>query len=122
MAGTLCIIDDDHNAVAALKEFLVGEGFRVETAFDGTSGIELVRQCTPDVILLDLVLPDASGFKIAQTIQDLPGLGSIPIIAISLKREDVDKHIAAKSGFIEYIEKPLDYQRLIFVLNDVLPR
>jgi len=119
-AKKIFIIDDDHNSVAALKEFLLVAGYEVNAAFDGKEGLEKIKIYLPDLILLDLVLPDQSGFRIAQEIRDMPEYANIPIIAISLKREEVDKHIAAKSGIADYIEKPIDYQKLLFSIKDIL--
>jgi len=83
-------------------------------------GIEKLKIEKPDCVLLDLMLPDESGFKVAQDIKNLPEFINIPIIATSLKHEAIDKHIAAKSGITVYAEKPLDYQRLLFDIKDVL--
>jgi two-component system phosphate regulon response regulator PhoB len=117
---TVYIIDDDRNIVRALKEILEKEGFVVFSSENGEEGIARIKEIKPELILLDLVLPDQSGFKIAQEIKSIPQCRDIPIIAISLKKEDVDKHIAAMSGIADYLEKPLDYQRLLFVMKNIL--
>jgi DNA-binding response OmpR family regulator len=119
---TVLIIDDDHNVVRDIKDFLELEqlGYKVISAFDGETGLKRAQEIKPDLILLDLVLPGHSGFKIAQEIKALPECVNIPIIAISLKREDIDKHVALKSGAAEYIEKPIDHDKLLFHLQDIL--
>jgi len=120
MGKKILIIDDDYNTVKKTKEELLKAGFTVLAAYSAKEGIEKVKEEAPDCILLDLVLPDESGFKVAQDIRSLPEFKDTPIIATSLKHEEVDKHIAAKSGITVYIEKPIDYQRLLFDIKDVL--
>ena len=116
------IIDDDHNVIREIKDFLEIEqtGYRVISAYDGETGLNCVRENKPDLILLDLVLPGQSGFKIAQEIKALPQCAAIPIIAISLKKEDIDKHVALKSGATEYLEKPVELDKLLYHLKDIL--
>jgi DNA-binding response OmpR family regulator len=120
MGEKVLIIDDDYNIVKKSKEELLKAGYIVIVAYSAKEGLEKVKEEKPDCILLDLVLPDESGFKVAQDIRSLPEFKEIPIIATSLKHEEVDKHIAAKSGITVYAEKPIDYQRLLFDIKDVL--
>ena len=116
----ILIIDDDYNIAKKSKEELLKAGYEVVVAYSAKEGIEKLKIEKPDCILLDLVLPDESGFKVAQDIKNLPEFINTPIIATSLKHEEIDKHIAAKSGITVYVEKPLDYPRLLFNIKDVL--
>jgi CheY-like chemotaxis protein len=116
----IMVIDDDPNNIREIRDVLEPRGYLVIFASDGPSGIEKIKNQGPDLILLDLVLPGQSGFKIAQEIRSIPVSKDIPIIAISLKREDIDKHIAAQSGIAEYVEKPINYDRLLYHIKDIL--
>ena len=120
MPKKILVIDDDYNIAKQSKEELLAAGYLVVVAYSAKEGIEKLKAEKPDCILLDLVLPDESGFKVAQDIRALPEFDHIPIIAASLKHENIDKHIAAKSGITVYVEKPIDYQRLLFDIKDVL--
>lgn len=120
MLKKVLIIDDDYNIAKKSKEELVKAGYEVVIAYSAKEGIEKLQVEKPDCVLLDLVLPDESGFKVAQDIKSLPEFIDTPIIATSLKHEEIDKHIAAKSGITVYVEKPIDYQRLLFDIKDVL--
>ncbi len=120
MPKKILIIDDDYNIAKENKEALLKAGYQVVTAYSAKEGIEKLKAEKPDCVLLDLVLPDESGFKVAQDIKNLPEFIDTPIIATSLKHEEIDKHIAAKSGITVYVEKPIDYQRLLFDIKDVL--
>ena len=120
MPKKILVIDDDFNIAKKSKEELIKAGYLVVIAYNAKEGIEKLITEKPDCVLLDLVLPDESGFKVAQDIKALPEFADTPIIATSLKHEEVDKHIAAKSGITVYVEKPIDYQRLLFDIKDVL--
>ena len=102
------------------KYALEEAGYDIWLAQDGANGLDKLKKFKPDLILLDLVLPDQSGFKVAQEIRSRDEYRHIPIVAISLKKEEVDKHVAAKSGIVEYIEKPIDIQRLLYCISDIL--
>ena len=120
MPKKILIVDDDYNIAKKSKEELLKAGYDVVVAYSAKEGLEKLKVEKPDCILLDLVLPDESGFRVAQDIRNLPEFIDTPIIATSLKHEEIDKHIAAKSGITVYVEKPLDYQRLLFQIKDVL--
>jgi len=120
MKKRILIIDDDYNGAKEIKEVLGENGFEAVCAYNSEEGFARLKESFFDLILLDLVLPDASGFKIAQKIKENPGYRKIPIIAISLKRENIDKHIASKVGIIDYLEKPLEPAKLLFRIKDIL--
>ena len=116
----ILIIDDDCNNVTAVKEVLEKAGFSVRYAHTAEEGLQRIKEKTPDLILLDLVLPDESGFKACHQIKEISETKDTPIIAISLKTEEIDKHIAAKCGIADYLEKPLNYQKLIYTIKNLL--
>lgn len=116
----ILVIDDDPNSVREIKDIFEPIGYEVCFALDAEDGLKKIKSQRPNLILLDLVLPDQSGFKVAQEIKSDPRLKDIPIIAISLKRDDIDKHIAAKSGASEYFEKPVDYDKLTYTVKEIL--
>lgn len=120
MSKKILVIDDDYTIAKKSKEELLKAGYTVVVAYSAKEGMEKLKAEKPDCVLLDLVLPDESGFKIAQDIKALPEFANTPIIAVSLKHEEVDKHIAAKSGVTFYLEKPIDYSRLLFDIKDAL--
>jgi DNA-binding response OmpR family regulator len=120
MPKKILIIDDDYNIAKVSKAELLKAGYEVAVAYSAKEGMEKLKAEKPDCVLLDLVLPDESGFKVAQDIKSLPEFINTPIIATSLKHDEIDKHIAAKRGITVYVEKPIDYERLLFDIKDVL--
>lgn len=115
----ILIIDDDQAIAADMREILTASGYDVYAAVDGQEGIGMLKRIRPQLVLLDLVLPDLSGFQVAQKIKSIRKYRDIPLVAVSLKKDAIDKHIAAKSGFLAYIEKPIDTQILLFQVNDI---
>ncbi len=116
----ILIIDDDPQIVESAKTMLQESGYIIWMANDAEEALRKIKDFNPDLILLDLVLPDQSGFKVAQKLKSLALYQNIPIIAISLKTEDIDKHIAVKSGIAVYLEKPIDNARLLYYIRDIL--
>jgi len=116
----ILIVEDEPEIIKGVPELLKESGYLVWMANNAVEALEKLKAFNPDLILLDLVLPDQSGFKIAQKIKTLPKYANIPIIAISLKNEPIDKHIAIKSGIMDYMEKPLDTQRLLYHIKTIL--
>ncbi len=122
MGKRILIIDDDPTTCQETKKLLNQGDYEVLSAANGQEGLRKLRIIKHDLILLDLVLPDQSGFKIAQQLKNIPMCENIPIIAVSLKKEDIDKHVALKSGIMEYVEKPIDYARLLHLMHEALQK
>lgn len=116
----ILIIEDEPEIIKGTPELLREEGYLVWMANNAAEAMEKLKAFNPDLILLDLVLPDQSGFKIAKRIKSMAKYQNIPIIAVSLKTEPIDKHIAVKSGVAAYIEKPIDNLRLLYYIRDML--
>ena len=119
-SGKILIIDDDRDIVQETQDILVKAGYAVCCASDSDEAFKRLRSFLPDLILLDLVLPGESGFRIAQRIKSIERYKNIPIIAVSFKKDAIDKHIAAKNGAVQYLEKPIDQKRLLFCIRDIL--
>ena len=87
---TILVIDDDESQVVALEYRLQQQGFRVQTAYTGRQAIELARDVEPDLILLDLRLPDIEGFDVCAELADTPNTCCIPVIILSaMERPDI---------------------------------
>lgn len=120
MLGKILIIDDDQDIIEETQEILVKAGYAVSCANSSEDAFKRLRSFLPDLILLDLVLPDESGFRVAQKIKASEKYKNIPIVATSFKKDAIDKHIAAKNGVVQYLEKPLGKERLLFCIHDIL--
>jgi DNA-binding response OmpR family regulator len=116
-AEKILIIDDDPAMVKSTRQVLEEAGYNVYSMNTGEGVVERLKLLNPALVILDLVLPGESGFQIAREIMKYK---NIPIIMMSLKKEDIDKHVAAVSGAIEYLEKPVEAEELLYHVKDVL--
>lgn len=108
MPRKAALIEDNENNRYLLTLLLEQAGFEVVVAEDGKSGVDLARRETPDVILLDIQMPEMDGYEVAAAIKNDPILANIPIVGVSSFAMPGDRDKALRSGFAGYIEKPVD--------------
>ena len=106
------VVDDNHDAADTLAELLQMLGSEVAVAHDGASAVARTAQFKPDVVLLDIGLPDINGYEVARRIRALEGLHRPRLIALTGWGQEEDKKLAAQAGFDEHWTKPVDPQRL----------
>ena len=105
----MLVIEDDKVAFDLLGRFLAKEGLRVTAARTGADGLQQARQLKPQLITLDVVLPDRNGFEVLEQIQSDPVLRQIPVFVISM----VDNASRGLNlGAVEYMTKPINWRRL----------
>lgn len=104
---SIAIIDDDVYIGNMLEEILKKEGYRVLRAYSGTEALYLLAQNTPDLVLLDLMLPGLSGEEV------LPQIQGIPVIVLSAKVDVQDKVNLLLGGAVDYVTKPFDTKELL---------
>ena len=116
----ILVIDDDPVAVKDVKGILDAAGYQVYSVNTAEGVSERLKEVNPDLIILDLVLPHESGFRVAKEIKSTIEYKDIPIIIVSLRKDDIDKHVAVLTGAIEYLEKPVNPQDLLYHVKDIL--
>lgn len=107
MNKQIMIVDDDMNIGNMLEEVLVKENYQVFRAYSGTEALMLLDKATPDLILLDLMLPGLSGEEV------LPKINNIPVIVMSAKTAVSDKVGVLLSGAADYVTKPFEIKELL---------
>ena len=107
MARVLIVDDSERNRKLA-RDVLRAAGFDTLEAGGGAAAIELAAKELPDVILLDLRLPDADGTEVARKLKDLSRTASIPVVALSASPGGTDADWLRAAGFAGYLEKPID--------------
>jgi CheY-like chemotaxis protein len=127
MAKKVLIVDDEPDAVDFSKEVLEGEGYVVVTASDGSRGLAAMRRENPDLVVLDVQMPDMDGFEVFQEMKKDESLKSIPVVMLTGIREKVGIGFSADEMKdymgerpTEYIEKPIDPARLRDAVNKIL--
>jgi DNA-binding response OmpR family regulator len=114
-AKKVLVVDDDPVVIRLVKELLKAQGFLVETAKDGIDAMLMVQNNKPDLIILDIMMPELNGYDVLKTLKFNEDYKKIPIILLTSREQELDKRISQMMG-IDYLQKPLD--REIF-LNKV---
>jgi DNA-binding response OmpR family regulator len=109
MSGrTVLVIEDESNILMSIKFCLSRAGYDVITAMNGLSGVEMALSRKPDLVLLDLLLPDMHGLLVCQALKDNADTKAIPIVVLSAYSEQSLVDAAMKAGAIEYVKKPFE--------------
>lgn len=118
--STILIIDDDVNIVNLLSKRLSQEGFDILSAKDGLTGLQIAKSNTPDIILLDLLMPEMSGKDVLKELKSSSNTHFIPVIIISAVADTEDKIDGLAMGANDYIVKPFRFQELLARINTQL--
>ena len=122
MSTKILYIEDNPDNRMLVRRVLQAEGYTVIEAKDGPTGIRIATEQIPDLILMDINLPDVDGYEITARIKQLPGLARVPVIALTanVMRGDREKTLAA--GCDGYIQKPIDIDQLPAQIEHFLKR
>lgn len=117
---TVLIIDDDANIINLLSKRLEQEGFNVNSAKDGKMGIDIASSDTPNIILLDLLMPEMSGKEVLKELKSNPNTALIPVIILSAIADTENKIDGLSMGANDYIVKPFRFQEVLARINTQL--
>ncbi len=115
----ILVVDDDENISELIRLYLEKEGFDVAIAGDGLEAIELFKRTTPDLVVLDIMLPGADGWQVCREIRKV---SQIPVIMLSAKGETFDKVLGLELGADDYMVKPFEPKELTARVKAVLRR
>ncbi|MFZ5818521.1 MAG: response regulator transcription factor [Chloroflexota bacterium] len=115
----ILIVDDEERMVRFIRLNLEHDGFQVSEAFNGKQAIQKMRDLTPDLILLDVMMPDLDGFEVLETIREI---SSVPVIMLTAKGEEDDRVRGLELGADDYVTKPFSPRELVSRVKAVLRR
>ncbi len=123
---TILIVEDDKDLMLAMSVRLLARGYTTLSAPDAASAIQLAAMRKPDLILMDLGLPDTNGFVVMEIVSQLNSAANLPIIVVSARPAEVYRDAAILAGARDYFEKPFDNDALMMAihreLDDEQPR
>jgi DNA-binding response OmpR family regulator len=119
MANTILVADDERNILQLARLYLGNEGFRVEEAQDGRQALEKVRSTNPDLVILDVMMPEMDGLSVCREIRKT---SSVPVIILTARGDDVDKIVGLEIGADDYVTKPFNPRELVARVKAVLRR
>ena len=122
MKETILIVEDEKDIVKMLEYNLGKEGFKILSARDGETALELVGKEHPDLILLDLMLPGIDGLEVCKALKEEKRTTLIPIIMLTAKSQESDKVLGLELGADDYMTKPFSPRELIARIKAVLRR
>lgn len=122
MQPKILIVEDDVDIVEMLKYPLEQANFEVDAVYDGQAAINAITEQKPDLILLDLMLPNISGVEVYRTISRNPQVENIPVIMVTAKSEEIDRIVGLELGADDYIVKPFSPREVVLRVQAVLRR
>lgn len=120
MKKRILVVEDDPAILTGLVDLLQGEGFAVEQAVDGAAALARHAEARPDLVLLDVMIPEKSGYEVCREIRRTDA--STPVIMLTAKGEEVDKVVGLELGADDYVVKPFSAKELLARVRAVLRR
>lgn len=118
----ILVVDDEVDLVKTLCFSLETEGYTVLASYNGEDALNLARKESPDLVLLDIMLPKLDGYKVCRLLKFDERYKHIPILILSAKTQEKDKIIGMETGADEYITKPFDMDELIGKIKGYLSK
>jgi len=120
MKKKVLIIEDHPETVEVMETIMKPLGVEVLVAYDGITGSKLAVSGKPDLILLDIMMPEMNGFEVCRRLKADPETAKIPIVIVSVRTSEDDKENGNKCGADEYLTKPFDPKKLLEVVGRYL--
>jgi DNA-binding response OmpR family regulator len=118
----ILVVDDDRDIVRLVRSYLEKAGFQILTAYDGETALRVLKAEKPQLVILDLMLPDRDGWDVARLVRSDPQLAATPIIMLTARIEDNDKIVGLEIGADDYITKPFNPREVVARVRALLRR
>ena len=119
----LLMIEDDERLAGMVADYLSASGYEVSHALDAHSGLARLEHGLPELVILDLMLPDMDGLQVCQRIRSLPGAaGQVPVLMLTAKGDPMDRIIGLEMGADDYLPKPFEPRELLARIRAILRR
>lgn len=118
--ATLLIVDDSPSQIAHFSKILEAKGYSVIVAEDGASGVALAKSAQPDLILMDVVMPELNGFQATRKLTNDADTKHIPIVMVTTKDQETDRVWGQRQGAKAFLTKPVDEAELLKTIDSLL--
>lgn len=122
MGAHLLIVDDEADLAATLAYNLEGQGYTTVTACTGAAALETAQQRRPDLVLLDVMLPDVSGLEVCRRLRQDAALRDVPVLMLTARGEEIDRVLGFEVGADDYLIKPFSVRELLLRVQAILRR
>lgn len=120
MSLRILLVEDEPGLVLTLSDLLSAEGYEVETAMDGPTGLAKATSERFDLIILDVIMPEMDGFEVCRKIRQIHSYAETPIIMLTAKSGEEDKQRGVEVGASLYLPKPISPKRLITLVEEAM--
>ena len=117
----ILIVDDSPSQLIGIRRIVESLGHEALTAEDGAAGVEAARRELPDLILMDVVMPNLNGFQATRSITRDPATKHIPVILVTTKDQETDKVWGMRQGAKAYLTKPVNEAALVKLVKELIP-
>ncbi len=122
MVQRILVVDDDKQIVRLLRTYLEESGYRALVAYDGESALHIIRRERPDLVLLDLMLPNRDGWEVTRLVRQDDSLQGLPLIMLTARADDQEKIVGLELGADDYVTKPFNPREVVARVRAVLRR
>ncbi|GLO78039.1 MULTISPECIES: response regulator transcription factor [Sulfitobacter] len=119
MGKHVVLVEDETNIAEAIRFLLGREGWRVETLANGATAVEVIRKASPDLVMLDVMLPGKSGFEILKELRADAALADLPILMLTARGQTRDREIALEAGVSRFMTKPFSNADMLAAVRDL---
>ncbi len=113
MAGQVLLIEDEPNIIEAIRFILSRDGWQVHTHSNGTDAVQIVRDRSPDVVILDVMLPGRSGYDILRELRGDPAHANLPVLMLTARGQTKDRELAERAGASRFMTKPFSNSEVL---------
>lgn len=118
----ILVVDDDRDIVRLVRSYLEKAGYQILTAYDGDTALKILKAEKPQLLILDLMLPDKDGWDVVRLVRSDPQIAATPIIMLTARVEDTDKIVGLEIGADDYITKPFNPREVVARVRALLRR
>ena len=122
MGARILVVDDEPDIVDILSHNLVQAGHTVVSAHDGATGLAAAKGARPDLIVLDLMLPDIAGTEVCKRLRLDPATRSVPILMLTARADEIDRVVGLELGADDYVTKPFSVREIVLRVGAILRR
>jgi DNA-binding response OmpR family regulator len=119
MPGRVLLIEDEPNIIEAIRYILARDGWRVDTHSDGATALAAIAKRRPDVVILDVMLPNRSGFDILRDLRDDPGTADLPVLMLTARGQRADRELAERRGVSLFMTKPFSNSEVLASVREL---
>ena len=122
MAGRVLLIEDEPNIIEAVRFILSRDGWRVDTHSNGATAVEAVRARRPDIVILDVMLPNRSGYDILRDLRADPATAALPVLMLTARGQAKDRELAERCGVDRFMVKPFSNAEVLSSVRELAGR